>query len=97
MNTEQSQLATNRQSHVDFLYRAVNLFYETQMLANGNGTVEFCNVLLGGVQVFCGIEALAQAAGQSVTTQWSGNADYPLEAAFTFCGVRFYQLKGGEA
>ena len=62
-------------------------------LMSGNGTIELCNQLFGGVQVYKGIEQLALAAGKSPKTNWSGNEEYPFEIAFEFCGVRFYQLK----
>ena len=79
--------------HSEFLYRAVDVFYQMKGLISGNGTVELCNQLFGGIQVFKGIEQLALAAGKSLQTNWSGNEDYPFEVSFEFCGVRFYQLK----
>lgn len=81
------------QENREFLYEAIELFYQMKRLAAGNGTVELCNQLFGGVQVYRGIEQLAIAAGKLPRTEWSGNEEYPLETAFEFCGVRFYQLK----
>ncbi len=81
----------------DFLYQAVDAYYQMKRLSEGNGTAELCDLLYGGMQVYKGIEHLAQAAGKIPVTDWSGNEEYPFAVSFEFCGVRFYQLKEAEA
>ncbi|MBS5343355.1 MAG: hypothetical protein KHX91_02125 [Clostridium sp.] len=95
MKIEQHPLFLDQthQANRDFLYHAVDIYYQMKSLMSGNGTIELCNQLFGGVQVYKGIEQLALAAGKSPKTNWSGNEEYPFEIAFEFCGVRFYQLK----
>lgn len=77
----------------ELLYRAVDLFYEMQALSQDMNGITLYNLLPDGIQVFCGIETLAQAAGKVATTQWSGNAKHPMERGFFFCGVWFFQFK----
>ena len=95
MKIEQHPLFSNQthQANRDFLYRTVDIYYQVKSLVSGNGTVELCNQLFGGIQVYKGIEQVALAAGKSPKTNWSGNEEYPFETSFEFCGVRFYQLK----
>lgn len=99
MKIEQHPLFSNQthQANRDFLYHAVDIYYQMKSLVNGNGSVELCNQLFGGIQVYKGIEELALAAGKSPKTNWSGNEEYPFETSFEFCGVRFYQLKEANA
>lgn len=99
MKIEQHPLFSNQtyQANRDFLYHAVDVYYQMKSLVSGNGTVELCNQLFGGVQVYKGIEQLAFAAGKSPKTNWSGNEEYPFETSFEFCGIRFYQLKEANA
>ena len=99
MKIEQHPLFSNQthQANRDFLYHAVDVYYQMKSLVSGNGTVELCNQLFGGVQVYKGIEQLAFAAGNSPKTNWSGNEEYPFETSFEFCGIRFYQLKEANA
>lgn len=95
MKQEQQVLYNNQtiQDIREFLYDTVEVFYQMKRLAEGNGTVELCNQLYGGMQVYQGIEQLANAVGKIPRTEWSGNEEYPFETSFEFCGVRFYQLK----
>ena len=64
MKIEQHPLFSNQthQANRDFLYHAVDVYYQMKSLVSGNGTVELCNQLFGGVQVYKGIEQLAFAA-----------------------------------
>ncbi len=95
MKHEQQVMYINQtlQQMREFLYDSVDAFYQMKRLALGNGTVELCNQLYGGMQVYRGIKELANAVGKVPHTEWSGNLEYPLEASFEFCGVRFYQLR----
>ena len=54
MKIEQHPLFSNQthQANRDFLYHAVDVYYQMKSLVSGNGTVELCNQLFGGVQVY---------------------------------------------
>ena len=73
MKIEQHPLFLDQthQANRDFLYHAVDIYYQMKSLMSGNGTIELCNQLFGGVQVYKGIEQLALAAGKSPKTNWS--------------------------
>ena len=81
MKIEQHPLFSNQthQANRDFLYHAVDVYYQMKSLVSGNGTVELCNQLFGGAQVYKGIEQLAFAAGKSPKTNWSGMKNIRLK------------------
>ena len=80
----------------DFLYQAVDIFYQIQSLNQKNKEVSLLCNTFKGLQLYEGIEKLAHVAGKEIKSNSSGDETFPIESYFEFCGVRFFQLKSVE-
>jgi hypothetical protein len=79
-------------TNIEVLDTAIKAKYLLDSLPSILTPVYISNSMMDGINVYKGIDQLADAAGAEIFTVDSNVTDWPVKRFFEYQGVRFYQF-----